>query len=364
MQHTLAYYITPHGFGHAVRSLEVIRQLLASHENLDILVVTDLPQFLLDENVGRPLPQRRKRVDVGLVQKDSLQFDLEATRSSLEDLYGRRHSIVEEEIRFFREKRVQAIVCDIPFLPFEAAALYGIPALGMSNFTWDWIYQAYAQRDGRWHALVDWIRQSYEKCAHFLQLPMHGDCSACPRRQDVPLVARKVRRSRQETRRVLGCDEEQKAYLVAFADLRLDDTAQRRLEAMSETLFFYKKPLSFEFSNGRSLDAFSLPYTDVVAAMDGVITKPGYGIVSDCLVAGAPMVYTDRGFFPEYEILVQEMKRQLATVYLPSADLYVGEWEAALRNLEVLPVRHVRVDDDGAAVCAEVIWKVLGGANG
>ena len=39
MRYTLAYYITPHGFGHAVRSLEVIRQLMASHENLDILVV-------------------------------------------------------------------------------------------------------------------------------------------------------------------------------------------------------------------------------------------------------------------------------------------------------------------------------------
>ena len=75
------------------------------------------------------------------------------------------------------------------------------------------------------------------------------------------------------------------------------------------------------------------------------------------------MVYTDRGFFPEYEILVQEMNRHLSTVYLPSADLYSGAWETALRNLEALPVRHVGVDDEGAAVCAEVIWKVLGGAN-
>lgn len=29
-ERTIAYYITPHGFGHAVRSLEVIRHLLAA----------------------------------------------------------------------------------------------------------------------------------------------------------------------------------------------------------------------------------------------------------------------------------------------------------------------------------------------
>ena len=83
----LAYYITPHGFGHAVRSLEVIRQLLVHKPRLQITVVSDIPEFLVEQRVGKSLPFRRRRLDVGLVQKDSVRFDLEATQEALQALF-------------------------------------------------------------------------------------------------------------------------------------------------------------------------------------------------------------------------------------------------------------------------------------
>ena len=45
----LAYYITSHGFGHAVRSLEVIRQLLVQEPRLQITVVSDIPEDLVEQ---------------------------------------------------------------------------------------------------------------------------------------------------------------------------------------------------------------------------------------------------------------------------------------------------------------------------
>lgn len=355
----LAYYITPHGFGHAVRSLEVIRQLYLMSDSVDVIVVSDLPQFLVDENVGRSLPIRRKRLDLGLVQKDSLRFDLDVSLKVLEELYESRESLINEEIAFLESEQVDEIVCDIPFLPFLAASEYGVPSLGMSNFTWDWIYQAYAQSDSRWSPLVRWIRESYGACGHFLQLPMHGDCSACPHIEDVPLVARKSTRDPEKTRKILGCEPGKKACLISFAHLHLDEKAQRNLERIDNALFFYKKPLSFHFGNSRCLDAFNLSYADVVAAMDAVITKPGYGIVSDCLVQGTPVIFTDRGFFPEYNILVDEMRRHLATFFLPLEDFYAGEWEPAITALDALPRLESKVRSDGAEVCARAILSRL-----
>ena len=40
-----------------------------------------------------------------------------------------------------------------------------------------------------------------------------------------------------------------------------------------------------------------------------VLTKPGYGIVSDCIGCSTRIVYTDRGDFPEYPVMVAEMPR-------------------------------------------------------
>ena len=355
----LAYYITPHGLGHAVRSLEVIRHLLDLAPATEIVIVSALPQFVLRQNMPRSLYVRERHLDIGLVQQDSLRFDLEATRRALESLQRRQQILVDEEIRFFRAERIQGIVCDVPFLPFLAAARAAIPAIGLGNFTWDWIYQGYAEEDPRWEALVAWIREAYRECPLFLQLPMHGDCSACRTIRAVPLVARRARRTREETRRILGLPAEQKAYLVSFQTLNLEAEAERRLETMGELIFLYKHPLRLKASNSLSLDDLDLSYADAVAAVDGVITKPGYGIVADCLVHGTPVIYTDRGFFPEYDILVNEMSTHLATVYLPSPDLYAGRWQGAVEQLERLPRRTPSLPANGAEVCARAIRDLL-----
>jgi L-arabinokinase len=355
----LAYYITPHGFGHAIRSIEVIRHLLVLAPALEIVIVSTIPEFLVDQSLGDSVSIRRKQLDIGLVQRDSIQFDLRATLDQLQSLHDHRDALVADEIHFLNAQEIQAVVCDIPFLPFAAASQASIPAIGMGNFTWDWIYQAYASADSRWTPLVDWIRESYHKCHLLLQLPMHGDCSVCPNIQDVPLVARRAKRKREETLEILGLRLDQKVYLISFGWLDLGETAQKRLEEITDAVFLFKHPLSFHFRNGICLDEHPLSYEDVVAAVDGVITKPGYGIVSDCLAHGTRVIYTDRGFFPEYDILVQEMAKQLSTVYLSSPDFYAGRWQAAIQALEKLPRVTPALPCNGAEVCAETILRYL-----
>jgi len=355
----LAYYITPHGLGHAVRSLEVLRRLMELAPELKIVLVSALPQFIIEQNVSRPLPVRERHLDVGLVQQDSLRFDLEATREALESLRRRGQTLVDEEIRFFRAEEIQGIVCDVPFLPFLAAARAGIPSLGLGNFTWDWIYQRYAEGDRRWEPLVAWVREAYRACPLFLQLPMHGDCSVCPAVRDMPLVARHAGRTRRQTRHILGLSEHQKAYLVSFQRLDLEAEATQRLETISDRLFLYKEPLRLPVRNGLALDHLGISYADAVAAVDGVITKPGYGIVADCLVHGTPVIYTDRGLFPEYEILVRALTEHLTTAYIPSAELYAGQWQEAIESLERLPRRSPSLPANGAEECARVIMDML-----
>jgi hypothetical protein len=360
MKTRIAYYITPHGFGHAVRSLVVINELFRYRPGLEIVVVSDVPEYLIRQNLTRAVDYRRRRLDVGLVQLDSLRFDLPATVARLRALYDDREQLVEEEIAFFRDQRIGAIICDIPFLPFRAAARYRIPRIGLGNFTWDWIYRAYADAGEKWQAVIPWIQDAYRQCELFLQLPMHGDCSVCPRIIDVPLVTRRATRPRAEVRSMLGAGAYGRMYLISFTDLDLSPAACLRLEQMADTLFVYKKPLLLNLCNGRCLDDLPLSYADVVAGVDGVITKPGYGIVADCLAHGTPMIYSDRGLFPEYEILVQAIEAQLNAVYLPSAELYAGNWESAIQQLEARLLPVPAISDAGGRVCAEAILAHLG----
>ncbi len=101
--------------------------------------------------------------------------------------------------------------------------------------------------------------------------------------------------------------------------------------------------------------ALGLRYEDVVAAVDVVVTKPGYGIISECLANDTALLYTDRGHFIEYDVLVREMPRYVRCAYMPQAELLRGHWQPALDALSDAPPAPERPPVDGAAVAARWI---------
>ena len=105
-------------------------------------------------------------------------------------------------------------------------------------------------------------------------------------------------------------------------------------------------------STGRRSWRRGSSYPDLVGAADVVVTKPGYGIVSDCIGAGTRLVYTDRGDFPEYPVMVAEMPRYLPAVFASNEEVREGRLGPALEAVLALPFP-AAPRTDGAAVAAE-----------
>ena len=89
------------------------------------------------------------------------------------------------------------------------------------------------------------------------------------------------------------------------------------------------------------------------------MTKPGYGIISECIANNTPIVYTSRGRFREYDVLVREMPRYLRSAYIAQPDLRAGRWLAALDAAISAPEPPEHPATDGDAVIAEMIAATL-----
>jgi hypothetical protein len=89
-----------------------------------------------------------------------------------------------------------------------------------------------------------------------------------------------------------------------------------------------------------------------------VVTKPGYGIVTDCIGARTRLVYTERGDFPEYPVMVAEMGRYLPAVHVANEALLGGRLRAALEQVLSLPFPEPP-RTDGAAVAAGLLLERL-----
>jgi hypothetical protein len=92
-----------------------------------------------------------------------------------------------------------------------------------------------------------------------------------------------------------------------------------------------------------------------------VMTKPGYGIVADCIANGTPMLYTERGRFAEYDCLVDGIKAHLPNAFISAADLQAGRWAPALDQVLAQARRVPAIPIDGADVAAKVLSSCLDG---
>jgi hypothetical protein len=162
---------------------------------------------------------------------------------------------------------------------------------------------------------------------------------------------------------MLDLPGDRKLGLIGFSRLDLEEEAIRKIARYSrDYLFLTKDPLNWKSPVFRRVEV-GVPFAELVCAADFVITKPGYGMVADCLSQGTPMIYSDRGEFPEYPILVEGIKSNLACCFMPSQDLYSGHWGPYLENIVNQPRRQPKVRVDGARVAAHRIfdWIERGG---
>ena len=92
-------------------------------------------------------------------------------------------------------------------------------------------------------------------------------------------------------------------------------------------------------------------YEDLVHAADVVVTKPGYGIIAECLANDTAIVYTSRGEFAEYDVLVDALQRHARSAFVSNADLEGGRWAGAIHEALAHP-RPAAVDTRGADIAA------------
>ena len=328
----LVFHVSGHGFGHAVRSAEVMRAILSRAPAARIHVRTTAPAWLFPSDDRVRVSEAA--LDVGVVQAHSLTLDPEATLRAMGTILDRADALLAGEEAFVRAARARAVVGDIPPLAFEAARRAGVPGIAVANFSWDWIYRAYLPAEPRFAPLIDAMSSAYAAATLLLRLPFHGDLAVFPVIRDIPLIARRAARGRDALRRALGIGEGPVA-LLSFGGFGLAPLPVAAIARAHPGWTFLVPwvPRETGPANLRILDGERARHEELVAAADVVVTKPGYGIVAECLANGARVLYTSRGDFPEYPILEAALLRHAHARYVAPEDLLAGRIGDALSAL-------------------------------
>ena len=342
--------ISSHGLGHLALSAPVLNALARrqreSGQDLHLCLRSGLPLATLRARIEAPFELIAASSDFGFAMLDSLRVDRAASaaayRQAHEDWEGR----VAREGEFLAALGVDGVFSNVSYLPLAGAARAGIPSLALCCLNW-------ADLFGHFFGFEPWAadihRQmlaAYQSARLFLRpapaMPMPamrrqqaiGTIAAPGRRQPLPLPAHRV-------------------VLVALGGfdhrLPMEDWPD-----IPDICWLVPEKWHCRHPRAVALESLGLPFTDVLASVDAVLTKPGYGTFTEATCSGTPVLYQRREDWPEQDCLIEWLHTHGRAREVSGARLQDGDLAADLEALLALPPVSA-VLPTGAEEAAEII---------
>jgi UDP:flavonoid glycosyltransferase YjiC (YdhE family) len=351
----ILYYLTAHGYGHAVRTATLCNELSA---NVRLVFRTTLPEIFFREEMKKPFELFSAQFDCGCLQKDSVTVDKRETLEAYRRLAEQNSGRLAEEVQFCREQGIDGIVSDITPFAFEVARRAGLPSVAVANFTWYDIYEPYVREYPFFEPCLREIRSQYEMADYLLELTPSTGMPYFRQRREVPPVAKRGTNIRGRLTRSLGLMDDQHIALIYVGEFGMDGIRWQDLGRFRDWEFIGIYPLPGASANYRLVHKKDYPYEDLIASADALIGKIGYGVVSQCRVNGTPLIYLPREDFAEFPVLeraVQEWGHGYRLSPEESRDL---EWQGVLEEIFVKE-RPKPAVSEGAKICAREIARLI-----
>lgn len=289
---TIAYYISDYGYGHAARSIAVIRELLNVNKELQIIVCHSFGiQFVKKSILSDRVSFREINTDIGyFLRKGSIFPDAEKLCNEYKDFIAEWQQKIEREEQFLQDNKVDLVISDISPLPFEAASNLGITSVGVSNFTWYTAYQGLVKE-----AELNIFKRAYQKMSYFFALAGSNEPKWSDFLFDYGLISRNVNLQEvQKIRKFLNPKGQRKIIFIG-AGMKIDIPLENLPIWDSENCVFV---VSSNVEVNKP-NVFHIPtdYTEsqnYIAASNLVISKAGWGTIAEAVNSNVPLLILNR----------------------------------------------------------------------
>lgn len=352
----LAVFISPHGFGHAARAAAVIAALRRRRPDLDVTLYTRVPPSFFEDSRLGPFAYVDLDCDLGMVQRSAIDEDLPATLERLASLPLFDEVRVRALAATVRARGCDGILCDIAPLGLAVARAAGLPSLLVENFTWDWIYEGYVDRDPRFGPYAGRMREAFALADWHVQT--EPVCRPAPGATAIPVVSRSPREGREVVRARLALRPDAPAILITGGILpgtRADLARMlRRAPGCDFIVIGGSAPEARDGSAWFLPSRSDLYHPDLVHACDVVVAKVGYSTVAEVYHAGTRMAFLTRPQFRESPVLEAFVRTRIPSHGIGAEEWETGAWLESLPGLLAQP-RACRHDRNGADVLADAI---------
>lgn len=289
----ILYYITDHGLGHTTRSVAIIRELLK--EGIEVTIRNSNVNYL-----NKSLPDVKTIsgiTDVGpVIEKNGISIDKKKTLKKIGKWIDSIHTISDNEHDLISKIKPDLILSDISAMPFFAAHRAQINSVAISNFSWVDVLKGFPSTQ------IELLEEAYDLATLAIQLPLGLQMKPFRNKKQVGLVCKKPTNSRKFIREKLGLKD---SDICVFINLGSYFTIRPKIANNVKII-----------STGAHVYSDNVMYIepwiegqDLISASDLVLSKCGYGIISECLTNGIPFLYISDNDHLEQKAISDELNK-------------------------------------------------------
>ena len=331
--------ISSHGFGHAAQVVPVLNALGRLLPGLHVILRTTVPASFFRDQLLIPWELMAAQQDIGCIQDGPLTIDVEATWLEHERFHATWNDRLQQEVTAMKAARPDLVLADTPYLALAAGKAAAIPTVALASFTWDLVLSEYVAPPAiDSSALLHSIRQSYAQADVALRLVPAPKIDVFQRIHTIGPIAEPASPARDQLARVLTLTPRERTVLVGFGGIPMTSLPFVDLEQLTGYRFLFDGPILS--GSTKFLSTHSLPFSfkTLMASVDVIMTKPGYGTILEAVELQQPLLYVRRYNFADEPPLVDYLHRYGRGVELSIDDFMRGRWKPALQQALASPV--------------------------
>lgn len=332
MTQHLVVAISAHGYGHGTQTTAVLAALRARLPDLRLTLLTGLQRHFLEDRVPGDFDLIDWRGDFGMQMRSALDVDPERSAADYAAFHADWSAHVDATARLLERLAPDRLLANIPYLPLAAAARIGLPAVALCSLNWAGIYRHYfAQRPEAPQILAS-MEDAYNSAEVFL---CPTPSMAMPELRNVQRIgplARIGRNVRMEVCGRLGVATSQRLILIAPGGIELRLPLEDWPQDPGIT-WIVPGAWNVRRDDMPSFESLGLGFTDVLASVDALLGKLGYGTVAECACNGTPMLYMPRPDWPEERCLAEWLLVHGRCAPIPRGQVMRGALREPLESL-------------------------------
>ncbi len=325
--------ISSHGFGHIAQTAPIVNGL--NRPDFEWTVRSGAQHEILKRKLDFPFEWISEATDIGMAMKNAIDVDVIATEKAYAFLHRDWEAKVEKEAQWISS--FDLVLSNVSYLPLKAAHLAGVPGAAFCSLNWADLYWHYCKLSQGAEKIHEQILDAYRSAQFFRITPAMPMPDLEQAIAIGPIAAIGANR-RDEIRRMLGVKPGVKIGLISMGGLPFPIPFEKWPDPEN---IHWIVPTDTGRSGMTAYTKLAMPFSDLAASADVLVTKPGYGSFVEAAAAGIPVLYVPRGDWPEEEYLTGWLKENGRCLNLDRASFESGKLEDALDALLSQPEKPV-----------------------